>query len=114
MALNSVTRSSNLHPPPSSLRKIENPFRERWLQLGISLLQQPLILLLHSFVKNIPPDDQESVSDTVENFFLVNHHDNYLTHQLDNMNKFKDHESWEIIHIPDKAPFPPHQQPAGK
>ncbi|KAI3741020.1 hypothetical protein L1987_58684 [Smallanthus sonchifolius] len=33
-------------------------------------------------VKNIPPDDQESVSDTVENFFLVNHHDNYLTHQV--------------------------------
>ncbi|KAI3761986.1 hypothetical protein L1987_52409 [Smallanthus sonchifolius] len=30
------------------------------------------------------------------------------------MNKFKDHESWEIIHIPDKPPFPPHQQPTVK
>ncbi|KAK9054029.1 hypothetical protein SSX86_025105 [Deinandra increscens subsp. villosa] len=27
------------------------------------------------------------------------------------MDKFKDNESWEIIHIPDKLPFPPHQQP---
>ncbi|KAI3798413.1 hypothetical protein L1987_33688 [Smallanthus sonchifolius] len=26
--------------------------------------------------------------------------------KLENMNKFKDHVSWEIIHIPDKAPFP--------
>ncbi|KAK1420038.1 hypothetical protein QVD17_21329 [Tagetes erecta] len=33
-------------------------------------------------VKNVPPVDQESVSETVENFFLVNHHDNYLTHQV--------------------------------
>ncbi|XP_076959442.1 hyperosmolality-gated Ca2+ permeable channel 1.2-like [Bidens hawaiensis] len=33
-------------------------------------------------VKNIPPDDHESVSETVEDFFLVNHHDNYLTHQV--------------------------------
>ncbi|KAI3742444.1 hypothetical protein L1987_60126 [Smallanthus sonchifolius] len=34
--------------------------------------------------------------------------------KLENMNKFKDHVSREIIHIPDKAPFPPHQQPAVK
>ncbi|KAM0021766.1 putative calcium-dependent channel, 7TM region phosphate [Helianthus debilis subsp. tardiflorus] len=33
-------------------------------------------------VKNVPRDDHESVSETVENFFLVNHHDNYLTHQV--------------------------------
>nr|GEY42388.1 calcium permeable stress-gated cation channel 1-like [Tanacetum cinerariifolium] len=33
-------------------------------------------------VKNIPPDAHESVSDVVQDFFLVNHHDNYLTHQV--------------------------------
>ncbi|XP_071737356.1 calcium permeable stress-gated cation channel 1-like [Rutidosis leptorrhynchoides] len=33
-------------------------------------------------VKNVPPDAHESVSDRVQNFFLVNHHDNYLTHQV--------------------------------
>ncbi|KAI7756746.1 hypothetical protein M8C21_028499 [Ambrosia artemisiifolia] len=27
------------------------------------------------------------------------------------MKNFEDHESWEIIYIPDKPPFPPHQQP---
>ncbi|KAL8234027.1 hypothetical protein R6Q59_020127 [Mikania micrantha] len=30
------------------------------------------------------------------------------------MNKLKDNESWEIIHISDKPPFPPHQQPTVK
>lgn len=30
------------------------------------------------------------------------------------MNKCKDKECWEIIHIPDKPPFPPHQQPTVK
>ncbi|KAL2339221.1 hypothetical protein Fmac_013667 [Flemingia macrophylla] len=33
-------------------------------------------------VKNIPPDPDESVSELVEHFFLVNHPDNYLTHQV--------------------------------
>ncbi|PWA74659.1 calcium-dependent channel, 7TM region, putative phosphate [Artemisia annua] len=33
-------------------------------------------------VKNIPPDAHESVSDIVQNFFLANHHNNYLTHQI--------------------------------
>ncbi|XP_014509078.1 calcium permeable stress-gated cation channel 1 [Vigna radiata var. radiata] len=33
-------------------------------------------------VKNIPPDPDESVSENVEHFFLVNHSDNYLTHQV--------------------------------
>ncbi|KAF5766074.1 putative tRNA(adenine(34)) deaminase [Helianthus annuus] len=27
------------------------------------------------------------------------------------MNNCEDQESWEIVHIPDKPPFPPHQQP---
>ncbi|KAK7363779.1 hypothetical protein VNO77_05936 [Canavalia gladiata] len=33
-------------------------------------------------VRNIPPDPDESVSELVEHFFLVNHPDNYLTHQV--------------------------------
>lgn len=33
-------------------------------------------------VKNIPPDIDESVSECVEHFFLVNHPDHYLTHQV--------------------------------
>nr|KYP69319.1 putative membrane protein C2G11.09 [Cajanus cajan] len=33
-------------------------------------------------VRNIPPDPDESVSDLVEHFFLVNHPGHYLTHQV--------------------------------
>ncbi|XP_057415574.1 CSC1-like protein At1g62320 isoform X2 [Lotus japonicus] len=33
-------------------------------------------------VRNIPPDADESVSELVEHFFLVNHPENYLTHQI--------------------------------
>ncbi|XP_038711554.1 calcium permeable stress-gated cation channel 1-like isoform X2 [Tripterygium wilfordii] len=33
-------------------------------------------------VRNVPPDSDESVSELVEHFFLVNHPDHYLTHQL--------------------------------
>ncbi|GLT28236.1 hypothetical protein SLA2020_031850 [Shorea laevis] len=33
-------------------------------------------------VRNVPPDPDESVSESVEHFFLVNHQDNYLTHQV--------------------------------
>ncbi|XP_010924081.1 calcium permeable stress-gated cation channel 1 isoform X2 [Elaeis guineensis] len=32
-------------------------------------------------VQNVPPDPDESVSELVEHFFLVNHRDHYLTHQ---------------------------------
>ncbi|URD94772.1 hypothetical protein MUK42_32422 [Musa troglodytarum] len=32
-------------------------------------------------VRNVPPDPDESVSELVEHFFLVNHRDHYLTHQ---------------------------------
>ncbi|PIN21328.1 hypothetical protein CDL12_05964 [Handroanthus impetiginosus] len=32
-------------------------------------------------VRNVPPDPDESVSECVEHFFLVNHPDHYLTHQ---------------------------------
>ncbi|KAK3160971.1 hypothetical protein QOZ80_1BG0069620 [Eleusine coracana subsp. coracana] len=32
-------------------------------------------------VRNIPPDPDESISELVEHFFLVNHPDHYLTHQ---------------------------------
>ncbi|KAL5578762.1 hypothetical protein UlMin_011204 [Ulmus minor] len=35
-------------------------------------------------VRNIPPDPDESVSENVEHFFLVNHPDHYLTHQVVN------------------------------
>ncbi|XP_075495416.1 hyperosmolality-gated Ca2+ permeable channel 1.2-like [Primulina tabacum] len=33
-------------------------------------------------VRNVPPDADESVTESVEHFFLVNHPDNYLTHQV--------------------------------
>ncbi|KAE8670561.1 Protein OSCA1 [Hibiscus syriacus] len=33
-------------------------------------------------VRNVPPDPDESVSESVEHFFLVNHPDTYLTHQV--------------------------------
>ncbi|KAG5561320.1 hypothetical protein RHGRI_004372 [Rhododendron griersonianum] len=33
-------------------------------------------------VRNVPPDPDESVSELVEHFFLVNHPDNYLIHQV--------------------------------
>ncbi|XP_016901840.2 calcium permeable stress-gated cation channel 1 isoform X2 [Cucumis melo] len=33
-------------------------------------------------VRNVPPDPDESVSELVEHFFLVNHPDHYLTHQI--------------------------------
>lgn len=33
-------------------------------------------------VRNIPPDVDESISELVEHFFLVNHPDHYLTHQV--------------------------------
>ncbi|GLT72408.1 hypothetical protein SLA2020_443460 [Shorea laevis] len=33
-------------------------------------------------VSNVPPDQDESVSESVEHFFLVNHPDHYLTHQV--------------------------------
>ncbi|XP_059437687.1 calcium permeable stress-gated cation channel 1-like [Corylus avellana] len=32
--------------------------------------------------RNVPPDPDESVSELVEHFFLVNHPDHYLTHQV--------------------------------
>ena len=37
---------------------------------------------LQVLVRNVPPDADESVSELVEHFFLVNHSDNYLTHQV--------------------------------
>ncbi|XP_065878860.1 calcium permeable stress-gated cation channel 1-like [Euphorbia lathyris] len=33
-------------------------------------------------VRNVPPDPDESVSELVEHFFMVNHPDQYLTHQV--------------------------------
>ncbi|KAF5741423.1 hypothetical protein HS088_TW10G00420 [Tripterygium wilfordii] len=33
-------------------------------------------------VRNVPPDPDESVTQLVEHFFLVNHPDHYLTHQV--------------------------------
>nr|GMC70600.1 CSC1-like protein At3g21620 [Ipomoea batatas] len=33
-------------------------------------------------VRNVPPDPDESVSELVEHFFMVNHPDHYLTHQV--------------------------------
>ncbi|XP_054796863.1 CSC1-like protein At3g21620 isoform X2 [Prosopis cineraria] len=33
-------------------------------------------------VRNVPPDPDEAISELVEHFFLVNHPDHYLTHQV--------------------------------
>ncbi|PNX54583.1 early-responsive to dehydration stress-related protein, partial [Trifolium pratense] len=33
-------------------------------------------------VRNVTPDADESVSELVEHFFVVNHPDHYLTHQV--------------------------------
>ncbi|KAG8642261.1 CSC1-like protein At3g21620 isoform X1 [Manihot esculenta] len=33
-------------------------------------------------VRNVPPDPDESISELVEHFFLVNHPDHFLTHQV--------------------------------
>ncbi|KAI5683298.1 hypothetical protein M9H77_04526 [Catharanthus roseus] len=33
-------------------------------------------------VRNVPPDPDETVSELVEHFFMVNHPDHYLTHQV--------------------------------
>ncbi|PKA65272.1 DNA-directed RNA polymerase III subunit RPC2 [Apostasia shenzhenica] len=33
-------------------------------------------------VRNVPPDPDESITELVEHFFLVNHPDHYLTHQV--------------------------------
>lgn len=33
-------------------------------------------------VRNVPSDPDETVSELVEHFFLVNHPDNYLTNQV--------------------------------
>ncbi|CAA7031027.1 unnamed protein product [Microthlaspi erraticum] len=42
-------------------------------------------------VRNVPPDADESVSELVEHFFMVNHPDHYLTHQVVcNANKLAD------------------------
>ncbi|VVB07779.1 unnamed protein product [Arabis nemorensis] len=53
-------------------------------------------------VRNVPPDPDESVSELVEHFFLVNHPDHYLTHQVvcnanklaDLVNKRKKLQNW--------------------
>uniref|UniRef100_A0A1J3JFR4 Protein OSCA1 n=1 Tax=Noccaea caerulescens TaxID=107243 RepID=A0A1J3JFR4_NOCCA len=53
-------------------------------------------------VRNVPPDPDESVSELVEHFFLVNHPDHYLTHQVvcnankltDLVNKKKKLQNW--------------------
>ncbi|XP_010539247.1 PREDICTED: calcium permeable stress-gated cation channel 1 [Tarenaya hassleriana] len=42
-------------------------------------------------VRNVPPDPDESITELVEHFFLVNHPDHYLTHQVVcNANKLAD------------------------
>lgn len=33
-------------------------------------------------MRNVPPDDDESISEHVEHFFCVNHPDHYLSHQV--------------------------------
>lgn len=38
--------------------------------------------MIQVIVRNVPPDPDESVSELVEHFFLVNHPEHYLTHQV--------------------------------
>lgn len=38
--------------------------------------------MMQVIVRNVPPDPDESVSELVEHFFLVNHPEHYLTHQV--------------------------------
>ncbi|XP_031262303.1 calcium permeable stress-gated cation channel 1-like [Pistacia vera] len=57
-------------------------------------------------VRNVPPDPDESVSEFVEHFFLVNHPDHYLTHQVViNANKLaklvkkkKKMQNWQVYY----------------
>lgn len=51
--------------------------------MGILLTLIDYIDCLQVLVRNVPPDPDESVSELVEHFFLVNHPDNYLIHQVD-------------------------------
>lgn len=41
-----------------------------------------LQILVQVLVKNVPADPDESVSAHVDHFFVVNHPDHYLTHQV--------------------------------
>lgn len=50
-----------------------------------SLLQETWIIIAYTsqvLVRNVPPDPDESVSELVEHFFLVNHPHHYLIHQV--------------------------------
>ncbi|XVE72421.1 hypothetical protein DITRI_Ditri11bG0038200 [Diplodiscus trichospermus] len=44
-------------------------------------------------VRNVPPDPDESVSELVEHFFLVNHPDHYLSHQV----VYNANKPWELV-----------------
>lgn len=48
----------------------------------INIINCDKIWLLQVLVRNVPPDADESVSECVEHFFLVNHQDHYLMHQV--------------------------------
>ncbi|XP_027155717.1 CSC1-like protein At3g21620 [Coffea eugenioides] len=57
-------------------------------------------------VRNVPPDPDESVSELVEHFFMVNHPDHYLTHQVvynanklsELVNEKKNNQNWLDYH----------------
>ncbi|KAH9744861.1 CSC1-like protein [Citrus sinensis] len=52
------------------------------------LLNDFLLASTGVLMRNVPPDPDESVTQLVEHFFLVNHPDHYLTHQVvSNANK---------------------------
>lgn len=50
--------------------------------LFVEILDCLIQISLQVLVRNIPFDPDESVSEFVEHFFLVNHPDHYLTHQV--------------------------------
>ncbi|KAL6607952.1 hypothetical protein ACP70R_041015 [Stipagrostis hirtigluma subsp. patula] len=57
------------------------------ITLQVIVLQQDIqqtafTAVLVVLVRNIPPDSDESMGELVEHFFLVNHPDHYLTHQV--------------------------------
>lgn len=58
-----------------------NVLNRFFLSAGSNLVSD-IILSVKVLVKNVPPDPDESVCELVEHFFLVNHPEHYLSHQV--------------------------------
>lgn len=55
--------------------------------------------MMQVIVRNVPPDPDESVSELVEHFFLVNHPDHYLTHQVSIVPQFNYYLKMPLIYL---------------